>query len=96
MIIMTHNFRKCMALVSRVMEKMVPVIFITATLPPRLLSHFREVTGLPKNVPVIWDMTNWPEIIYIVKPLQKQNLDEQTKIVAMFAAKLTEGLEGKD
>ena len=95
-IITAHNFRKCMSLVSKLMEKTVPVIFITATLPPRLLSHFREVTGLPHDVHVIRDTTNRPEIIYMVKPLRKRNRDEQTKIVAMFAAKLAEGLEGED
>ena len=95
-IITAHTFRTCMALVSKLMEKMVPVIFITATLPPRLIGHFCEVTGLPGDVHVIRDTTNRPEIIYMVKSIRTRNRDEQTKIVAMFAAKLAEGFQGED
>ena len=95
-IITAHNFRNCMALVSQLMEQMVPVIFVTATLPPRLIGYFRKVTGLPSDVRVIRDTTNRPEIAYVVKVLHRCGRDKQVEIVAKFAAKLADGLQGEN
>lgn len=95
-IIASANFRDVMEQVYRLMEQRVPITFITATLPPRLLKHFCLKVELPEKFSCIRATTNRPEHIYTIKAIQGYSRDATMKAMARFIAQLSQRLEGED
>ncbi|KAF8442588.1 P-loop containing nucleoside triphosphate hydrolase protein, partial [Terfezia claveryi] len=59
------NFRTNLVELRRLFARL-PCIFLTATLPPQLLTRFREFYSLPPGCHVIRQITNRPNLEYFV------------------------------
>lgn len=73
----------------------IPIVFLTATLPPRLTPHFYEAVGFPHDSVEIRAQTNRLEHIYSLKSISSDKegfLDATAKLARKLAADLT-GLE---
>jgi hypothetical protein len=94
-IITSNDYRAAMNSVSKLMQWKVPVIFLTATLPPRLLDCFCKAASLPATYKMIRAPTNRLEHIYFLKSLGSSE-GNRTHAVAMLAGKLATTLTGFD
>jgi len=87
-IVTSADFRKQFFAVKELAQYVVQKIFITATLPPYLESHFLDQTYLPSSTQIIRSSTNRSNLGYHIL-----NVDKRIHEIKSFTTRLTSLLE---
>jgi Helicase conserved C-terminal domain len=90
------GFRPIMKQVHKLMRVQVPIIFITGTLPPRLVEHFKESTRLPADCRYIRSRTNRPEHRYNIKHFKIADTNKLCITISKLAMVLAHQLRGTE
>jgi hypothetical protein len=64
------NFRNALLNIALLNKHPIPFIYLTATLPPSLVPHFKERLSTPAKIHIYRELTNHPEHRYIIRTVK--------------------------